>query len=146
MTQKEKQEEISKKFLDFQTETKYGKTPLGFKQLAQKALAYANPANSKLTPSEFKIIATKEQNDYSIWELGFVLKVMESRTAKEMDMSLPEYINYLEMIEGVVKKWRSIVAPVNEELNNELKTWIGEQVKKAEQEAANKIELPLAEA
>lgn len=144
MTQKQKQEEINKEFLDFQTSTKYGKTPSKFKELATQALAYANPANSKLTVNEFKTISTKQKDDYSLWELGFVLKVMESRTAHEMGMSLPEYIEYLEMIDSVVKKWRSVVAPKSQELNDKLSKWTDEQLQKAEE--AKTIPLGVAEA
>ncbi len=153
MTQKEKQEEINQRFLDFQTQTKYGRTPMGFKEQALRALSFSNPAAAKLKVDEFKTIVTKQKDDYSIWELGFVLKVMESRTANEMQMTLPEYVSYLEMIEGIVKKWRSIVQPENEKLNVELKEWLDEQVKIAEEEATSELEnktkvipMPVAEA
>lgn len=100
--------------------------PEWFRDAINRALTYFSPVGAKMAVSDFVTLVNK--NVFTLYDLGFILHIMEVRTAKDMNMDIVAYCEYIQAIDAVVKQWRGIVQPYQEQLQAEYDKYQAEQI------------------
>lgn len=130
-------QDLNQRMLLFQQQTPFPAELLhkDFYDWSRVALSYTNPVTAKIALDDFRQLIQKTQ--FSLYDIGFILSRMEIRSAREMEMTLPEYCDFLDAISDTVKEWRKILAPMQEQLQKEFDEAAQQHV-----DAGNVIALP----
>lgn len=131
--------QLEQRFAEWQKENHLPERnyPKQFREWVLKAIIFHSPASIKMTAFDYVSIAKKKAAEYTMWDLGAILHMLEIRTAAEMNMKLEEYCDFQLQVEGLIKLWQKTVAPVGARLQKEF-----EAKAKLEQKNANR-EIPL---
>lgn len=111
---------MNEKMLEFQQKNTFPSSSLPdwFIEACHKAMLFFSPPSAKMLVEDFTAMVAK--TEYTLYDMGFILHVMEMRTAKDMGMDLPAYCAYMSAIEAVAKEWRGMVQPYSDQLGKEL--------------------------
>lgn len=107
--------------------------PCDWKAAARDALSYASPLSLGVNALEFKSISDAVDisidKKLTLFQFAILSNNLEARTAKELQMFLPGYIDLILMAGEFSKKWNEVTKDLREEVTKRITT--DEQMKAA---------------
>lgn len=104
--------------------------PFNWFAAAKGALLLTSPITLGITPSDLERLFKSDQYKLSLMDFAILSNNLETKSAKDMDMSMGVYLQTLTEGEAAVKQWHAIVAEIDDNIKQQLAQ---EALKKKEQ-------------
>lgn len=111
-------ERINGELMQWQRDTLFPSEllPDNFGDLIREAFAFNSPFQLRMPIDDYRTIVTQNGNKYSVLDMGTIGHVLKLRTARELDMEMPEYVELQANIENIAKEYFSMVELEKERL------------------------------
>lgn len=114
-------ETYQQEFIDFQNQTTFSDSllPEWFNDKKELAMEFHAPSQLKMSADAFEAMY-KKLSSYSLAEMGTLLSIMESKSAKNLEMDMIDYMKYQKELNILAAEWKKLIDPEVTRLNRKI--------------------------